>query len=54
MTFKSIFEDFNAPYLMETKGLPIAFAQVLKMTHPLHQKVMFNPKLWIIGLGKAN
>ena len=31
MIFKSIFEDSKVSYLIETKGLPIAFAQVLRI-----------------------
>ena len=30
MVFKIIFEDSKASYLIETKGLPVAFAQMLK------------------------
>ena len=32
MIFKSIFEDSKVSYLIETKGLPIAFAQVLRIS----------------------
>ena len=34
MIFKSIFEDFKVSYLIETKGLPIAFAKVLRISQP--------------------
>ena len=31
MIFKSTFDDSNVSYLIESKGLPIAFAQVLRI-----------------------
>ena len=32
MIFKSIFEDSKVSYLIETKGLPVAFSQVLRIS----------------------
>ena len=42
MIFKSIFEDSKASYLIETKGLPIAVAQVLRISQ-LYLKSCMTP-----------
>ena len=48
MIFKSIFEDSKLSYLIETKGLPIAFAQVLRISklYILSKKTIFPCKPW--------